>query len=185
MRGCPRPEGARVAVGTRGWLVRESGRALAAHGRAHAVTRRRLEQALDVVAAAIESSAHAPVAWTVRLAELEAGARMVAAIARTMVEEDAESASSVLVWAEALRACVESHLRDVDTPAPALAERLATLAERAHALVAAMDFAFLFDPTRKLFSIGYRGSDGTPDPGRYDLLASEARLTSFLAIAKG
>jgi len=48
-----------------------------------------------------------------------------------------------------------------------------------------MDFAFLFDPTRKLFSIGYRVSDGTLDPGRYDLLASEARLTSFLAIAKG
>src|SRR5204863_1800724 len=50
---------------------------------------------------------------------------------------------------------------------------------------AAMDFGFLFDPMRKLFAIGYRVSDGSLDPGRYDLLASEARLTSFVAIAKG
>ena len=48
-----------------------------------------------------------------------------------------------------------------------------------------MDFSFLFDPTRKLFSIGFRVRDGTLDPSYYDLLASEARLTSFLAIAKG
>src|SRR5213594_3311707 len=48
-----------------------------------------------------------------------------------------------------------------------------------------MDFTFLFDSARKLFSIGYRVSAGTLDPGRYDLLASEARLTSFLTIARG
>src|SRR6202030_3738021 len=49
----------------------------------------------------------------------------------------------------------------------------------------AMDFRFLYDKTRKLFSIGYRGADGSLDPNCYDLLASEARLTSFIAIAKG
>ena len=48
-----------------------------------------------------------------------------------------------------------------------------------------MDFGFLFDPTRKLFSIGYRVTDGSLDPSCYDLLASEARLASFVAIAKG
>ena len=48
-----------------------------------------------------------------------------------------------------------------------------------------MDFTFLFDPTRKLFSIGFRVLDGSLDPSYYDLLASEARLASFLAIAKG
>src|SRR5881396_1692801 len=52
-------------------------------------------------------------------------------------------------------------------------------------MVAAMDFGFLFDPLRKLFSIGYRVTDGSLDPSYYDLLASEARLTSFVAIAKG
>ena len=52
-------------------------------------------------------------------------------------------------------------------------------------MVSAMDFGFLFDPMRKLFAIGYRVTDGSLDPGRYDLLASEARLASFVAIAKG
>ena len=49
----------------------------------------------------------------------------------------------------------------------------------------AMQFGFLFDPTRKIFSIGYRVTDGSLDPSGYDLLASEARLASFIAIAKG
>ncbi len=43
----------------------------------------------------------------------------------------------------------------------------------------------MFDETRKLFSIGYRVADGSLDPNCYDLLASEARLASFVAIAKG
>ena len=38
---------------------------------------------------------------------------------------------------------------------------------------------------RELFAIGYRPPDGTLDPGHYDLLASEARLASFVAIARG
>src|SRR5207244_250528 len=71
------------------------------------------------------------------------------------------------------------------TASEALIRRLAILARDAHAVVAAMDFGFLFDPMRKLFAIGYRVSDGSLDPGRYDLLASEARLASFVAIAKG
>ncbi|MEW6705650.1 MAG: glucoamylase family protein, partial [Pseudomonadota bacterium] len=58
-------------------------------------------------------------------------------------------------------------------------------ARRADALVADMDFRFLFDPRRRLFHIGYRLDDATLDPAYYDLLASEARLTSFVAIAKG
>ena len=49
----------------------------------------------------------------------------------------------------------------------------------------AMEFGFLFDPDRQLLSIGYRGADGSLDSNFYDLLASEARLASFIAIAKG
>jgi cyclic beta-1,2-glucan synthetase len=66
-----------------------------------------------------------------------------------------------------------------------LIRRLTILARSAQAMVGAMDFGFLFDPRRKLFAIGYRVTDGSLDPGRYDLLASEARLASFVAIAKG
>ena len=48
-----------------------------------------------------------------------------------------------------------------------------------------MDFAFLFDKSRRLLTIGYNVSERRADPGYYDLLASEARLCSFVAIAQG
>jgi cyclic beta-1,2-glucan synthetase len=69
------------------------------------------------------------------------------------------------------------------------AARLRALAARAGALFDAMDFRPLYDPARQLFGIGYRLADvegeGRLDRARYDLLASEARLASFLAISKG
>jgi len=69
--------------------------------------------------------------------------------------------------------------------ASALLTRISALAQTVDTMFHAMDFTFLFDQTRKLFSIGYRVSDGTLDASCYDLLASEARLTSYAAIAKG
>jgi cyclic beta-1,2-glucan synthetase len=72
---------------------------------------------------------------------------------------------------------------------PALAGRLEALARRGEALVDGMDFSYLFDPQRKIFATGYRLADadgpGRLDSSYYDLLASEARLASFIAIAKG
>ena len=63
------------------------------------------------------------------------------------------------------------------------------LADRAPRWSTAMDFGFLYDRQRRLFAIGYRLQDaegpGRLDPSYYDLLASEARLASFVAIAKG
>ncbi len=46
------------------------------------------------------------------------------------------------------------------------------------------DLDFLFDPARKLLSIGFNLDNQKLDPGSYDLLASEARITSFLGIAQ-
>ena len=68
---------------------------------------------------------------------------------------------------------------------PSLSMRLETLIAQAWAMVEAMDFGLLFDSDRQLLSIGYRVDDSTLDPTCYDLLASEARLASFVAIAKG
>ena len=51
--------------------------------------------------------------------------------------------------------------------------------------LAKMDFAFLFDASKKLFIIGYNVSNQRADDGCYDLLASEARLCSYVAIAQG
>ncbi|MDH4140230.1 MAG: hypothetical protein OEV43_06615, partial [Coriobacteriia bacterium] len=47
------------------------------------------------------------------------------------------------------------------------------------------DFRMLFDENRLLFSIGYNTAEGRLDGSYYDMLASECRLASFLAIAKG
>jgi len=62
--------------------------------------------------------------------------------------------------------------------------RYAHLAERSEAFMQAMDFRFLFDEERKVFSIGYNFADGRRDDSFYDLLASESRLASFIAVAK-
>ena len=69
--------------------------------------------------------------------------------------------------------------------AAALIRRFSAIIQTAEDMCQAMDFGFLFDDTRKLFSIGYRVDDGALDSNCYDLLASEARLASFIAIAKG
>ncbi len=61
---------------------------------------------------------------------------------------------------------------------------LETLAKQCDAL-AAMDFTFLFDQARDLFSTGFNVTDLRRDPSNYDLLASEARLCSYVAIALG
>lgn len=59
------------------------------------------------------------------------------------------------------------------------------LAEQANAAVSNMDFRFLFDQRRQVFHIGYNASTERLDPSYYDLLASEARIASLIAIAKG
>jgi len=51
--------------------------------------------------------------------------------------------------------------------------------------LAEMDWGFLFDGTRHLLSIGYHVADRRRDSGYYDLLASEARFCTFVAIAQG
>ncbi len=63
------------------------------------------------------------------------------------------------------------------------------LARRASEFADAMGFRFLYDAQRRILSIGFRLADAE-GPGRldnsfYDLLASEARLASFIAIARG
>jgi cyclic beta-1,2-glucan synthetase len=69
--------------------------------------------------------------------------------------------------------------------ARALERRLTALAQLAGETFAAMEFGCLFDASRQLLSIGFRVVEGSLDPSCYDLLASEARLASFVAIAKG
>jgi len=59
------------------------------------------------------------------------------------------------------------------------------IARRAEAFAWQMDFRSIYDPDARRFRIGYNASADRFDPNHYDLLASEARLASFFAIAKG
>jgi cellobiose phosphorylase len=71
------------------------------------------------------------------------------------------------------------------TQAQARLDLARDLAARAGALAEAMDQSLLYDSGRHLMSIGYNADERRLDPGYYDLLASEARLGSFVAIAQG
>jgi cyclic beta-1,2-glucan synthetase len=113
----------------------------------------------------------------------------IAALAAAVSALDAGPAgpheSEIAYWAVRLRDAVEA----VGRPESAEPDRLETLARRATALADRMNFRVLYDEPRGLLSIGYRPADaegpGRQDPSYYDLLASEARLASFIAIAKG
>jgi cyclic beta-1,2-glucan synthetase len=48
-----------------------------------------------------------------------------------------------------------------------------------------VDYGFLYDRSRHLLAIGYNVADHRLDASFYDLLASEARLASFVGIAQG
>jgi cyclic beta-1,2-glucan synthetase len=159
--------------------------------------RRRLDAALDVLLAAATQPWRTRGEWVAGLAELDAAAWAVDHCAQELGYDDTSPhAARVRAAGDAVRAAVATHTRDIDTlmpwaplPGGAAAEaagaRVAGLAATARAMVAAMEFGFLFDPARMLFAIGYRTADGVLDAGRYDLLASEARVLSFIAIAKG
>ena len=63
--------------------------------------------------------------------------------------------------------------------------RLQAIAATCRALALEAEFGFLFDRKRRLLHIGYRVAEQALDASYYDLLASEARLASLWAIAKG
>jgi len=67
----------------------------------------------------------------------------------------------------------------------ALRNRFKNIAKTVDDIFTRMDFSFLYDQQRKVFTIGYNVTDGRLDNAFYDLLASESRLASFIAISKG
>ena len=84
-------------------------------------------------------------------------------------------------WVRDLTVAVKSGVAALQ----ALRDDLGSLAAHAASQAGAMDFSLMFDETTRLFNIGYNVTADRLDPHHYDLLASEARLASFFAIAKG
>jgi len=110
----------------------------------------------------------------------EAALRQLAALRASLLNNSPADVDT-LTRIDALAQAVRGSAADV----AALIHGLSAVTQAAGNLFQAMDFQFLFDPTRKLLSIGYRVTEGSLDSNCYDLLASEARLASFIAIAKG
>lgn len=123
------------------------------------------------------------------LARLAWSADKAANHARAMVPQTVNGKVPDLVfWTGALAGRIRSFARDCapsSDDARDISKRLQALADEAHVMALAMDFAFLFDRERRLLSIGYSRADNSLDRNCYDLLASEARLASLFAIAKG
>ncbi|MDB5392922.1 MAG: glycosyltransferase 36 associated family protein [Rhodospirillales bacterium] len=118
---------------------------------------------------------------------LETMPTLCAAMIRTLTSARAEAAiaESSRCHARGRRDVLVTALQASIDAATALTQRLSALSKSADMMYAGMDFAFLFDPGRQLLSIGYQVQDERLDGSYYDLLASEARLASFVAIAKG
>ena len=110
------------------------------------------------------------------------------------LEDDAWHGSPTVI--DELAWCLADHLstlesawRDAQACSPEGAtlssERLRALADTCEQLAWQADFRFLYHPRRRLLHLGWRMAEQQLDTGVYDLLASESRLTSLLAIAKG
>src|SRR5436190_1569865 len=169
-------------------LAREALRELPADQRTQAITHRQVEDALDALASALGNGAVVPGQLAARLAHSAAHAATLVDIARVLAGElSADAGADILFWTEAAQGSIESWRRDVaqtDEQARSLKRRLADIELTARAMAEAMQFGFLLDAERRLLSVGYRTAEGALDPSCYDLLASEARLASFVAIAK-
>jgi cyclic beta-1,2-glucan synthetase len=91
------------------------------------------------------------------------------------------------VLTETQRAWLLGFREDVALASARAGERIETIGRLSRLAfdLSDMEYDFLFSKTRNLLSIGYNVADRRVDPSDYDLLASEARLASFIGIAQG
>lgn len=149
------------------------------------ITRQELDGAFDALSAAVHATAASGLLS--QMANIAKLADIVVDITQTLASSD-ETGLEVLFWTRAIQRTIDSHRRDLTTPIAQdrlLNTRLLALEATARTMTDAMEFDFLLDPQRRLLSIGYLVAEGRLDESCYDLLASEARLASFVAIAKG
>lgn len=129
-------------------------------------------------------------AFRALLAQAQEELRALARRRRAASVHTPPTAHDELLWLlEDHLATLQSVDRDLQAAhsggAPEAARRLRALAEALDALAWQADFRFLYHPRRHLLHIGYRVDEQQLDTSFYDLLASESRTTSQLAMAKG
>jgi len=95
--------------------------------------------------------------------------------------ERRNTAKEIVAAAQSVRGLIPASIREAES----LGMKLQALAAQADALVCEMDFGFLYNPKRKVLSIGFDITGQQLEKSCYELLASEARTAAFIAIAKG
>ena len=157
--------------------------------RTQTVTPRQLDDSLAAMARTLASASPCDEKLATQLSELAVEAATMVDIASAIaIERSDGSGADLLYWARATLDAIEAHRGDHKDSAGTAASRearLIVLEDAFRAMAMAMEFGFLFDRSRQLLSIGFLISESVLDPNCYDLLASEARLASFFAIAKG
>ena len=168
-------------------IIEESLQALPDDRRSLRPLRQRLAERLEGMRRAVTTIMEQPETAAIRTINLTVTAQDITKLATALHEEIGSSASDELaLWSRKLERACEAHMDDAHAGSTAsLRERLGALQERARKFAFEMNFSFLLRQDRKLLSIGYRVDEDQLDDACYDLLASEARLTSLFGIAKG
>lgn len=110
--------------------------------------------------------------------EAEAVVQRLQALLR---EADGPGAAEAAAWCTRLSASLSS----ARMTASSLVDDFETLSQESITFINGMDFSFLYNKRRQVFHIGYNLESSRLDNNYYDLLASEARIASVVAIAKG
>ncbi len=151
--------------------------------------RKHFDSQVSALRRAIGKARETPEYFSVRLIEFAVLSADIHVTATNIAGELGTPASrQLLSWATALRETVESHFKDASSGLEmtnALKKSLTAAIDDMRELALGMEFGFLLEPQRLLLSIGYRVAEAMRDESCYDMLASEARLASFFAIAKG
>ncbi len=116
-------------------------------------------------------------------------------LTREMETADTEGArkiKEIYYWLEKLSSHTDDFYyerngftKDPKKATESAARRCENLSQRFDKLTEEMDFSFLYNPDKKLFSLGFRVDKNELDNIYYNFLGSESRLASFVAIAKG
>jgi len=106
---------------------------------------------------------------------------LAAAVAQTAPEQGNAQKQTARGWLEEMVGA----LTHADTNSSLLITRFTKIMTQAEKFVNEMDFRFLYHLQRHVFHIGFNLDVGILDQNYYDLLASEARIASIVAIAKG
>jgi cyclic beta-1,2-glucan synthetase len=165
-------------------LVREEVESLRDRRRMETVTWRQLDDSVAYLVAEACRESRERETLADRLGALAGPSEILVDLAKAFAIERGEDAADILVWAEAVGGSIASHQRDL-AAAEDRATRFSAIGRTAREMALAMEFGFLLNEERLLLSVGFVVRDGALDESSYDLLASEARLASFIAIAKG